>query len=157
MTRVTLLAPGLLGPPSLARGDDAALSQLLHDVRADALRVLLARARGADRRLAGDDRMQLLLNALDCPPAASGEYPLAAWSALGAGEAMTDRAYLRADPVHLRADMGKLLLFHAQALDLTLQEAAGLVDHVNAEMGELAPAPLELVSAHHWSMRLASP
>ena len=54
------------------------------------------------------------------------QYPL--W--LGKG------GWLRADPVHLRPDMGKLLLFDAATFELTMAEAMRLAEEINAALAE---------------------
>ena len=94
---------------------------------APAIELLLARGRRASEAQEGFEKW--LSNAFN-----AGEEPLpaGALTAFSAGLAAESGAWLRADPVHLRADRDRLLLVPNQAFELSRMEADALA-------GALAP------------------
>ena len=103
-----LVVPGLLG---------WAIEQPL-----PALELLLARGRAAQgERLALEDWLKEQFDL------AKGQtLPAGALSALALGVDPGDRFWLRADPVHLRADRDRLLLFPSPAFAIGMEESAQL-------------------------------
>ncbi len=140
MGELTLLLPGLLGPlPKGARSWDA-LEQTL-----PALARLLARGRAETSAPSLEDLFRLRSEA-DALPAAALGY-------LGEGRSPGDHAWLRADPVYLRADQDRLMVFSAHGLDLRVEEAAALIAELNRLLAEdgmelYAPVP------ERWYLRL---
>jgi hypothetical protein len=68
---------------------------------------------------------------------------------------MDSGIWMRADPVHLRADMGKLVLVPPERLGITLDEAQRITDWLDGH--EHFPGPrLEPVGAHCWTVHLES-
>jgi len=114
-----LAAPALLGP---VRGG------VVEPPRASELERLLARSdRVGEARQAAAAPPAAALEAFGCPPSPGG------LAALTAGEDLTNEvapAWLRVDPIHLRPDQDRLLLFHAGTLGLTLDEARALAEAV---------------------------
>ncbi|MGQ0658894.1 MAG: hypothetical protein ACT4NU_12535 [Chromatiales bacterium] len=68
-----------------------------------------------------------------------------------------DGFWLRADPVHLRPDLGRLLLFDANSFPLDLEEARSLIAELNAHLAKIG-LQLEVGSeAKRWYLRLSTP
>lgn len=124
--RLVLLVPGLLGA---APGERPATGMLaLPGARRTALGTLLARA---DRRPETADADALRYRLFGCPPSGEHDAPdawLSYW--MDAGVAAPG-ALLRADPVHLRADRSRLVLFDGAHLQITNEEAEALADAFN--------------------------
>ena len=114
---------------------------------APAIELLLARGRRTSEAQKGFE--QWLSSAFN-----AGEKPLpaGALTAFSAGLAADSGAWLRADPVHLRADRDRLLLVPNQAFDLSQLEADALA-------GALAPLlagnfTLHVVRPDQWCLRM---
>lgn len=121
-----LLAPGLLGPAP-AGLDDADLPRL------PAIERLLARA----DRLAGPENLPAAVFSLFGIPASDdGGYPTAALCYRADTGRDPDGWVMHADPVHLRPDQDRLLLFDARALGITGEETQALVDAFNRHFGD---------------------
>ncbi len=146
--RLELVVPGLLGPVT----DADAVARLQPDM--PVLAELLARADRRDE--AGDDGLAPVFAAFACADAGR---PAAAASRLGEhdGEAVASRRWwLRADPVHLRVDTTHARLFAGYALELDEDEAARLVERLNAFFaadGLVFEAPV----ADRWYLGLEQP
>lgn len=134
-----LLVPGLLGP--LPRAAEAA--------PADTPRTLeLWLARGDSQTVPGDTDA-LLFSLFDVPLSSHDgrtALPTAPLCYLADAGEVPEGTVLHADPVHLRPDQDRLLLFDAPARDLTAAEAAVLIgrlnDHLAADGWRLsAPTP----------------
>jgi hypothetical protein len=134
---LTVLAPGLLPAPP-------------DPPRLPALERLIARA---GEQLAAGGYYQALFRAFGAATGPAPALPIAA--ATRRHDAPEDHAgiWMRADPVFLRADLHKLLLFDAAAFDLDLEEARALAAELNAALAGRAP-PLDVASAKRWYMRL---
>ncbi len=75
----------------------------------------------------------------------------------GRVEATVERSWwLRADPVHLRPDLSKLLLFDAESFSLTAAEADALAGKVAPLFEELGAA-LEVGAPSRWYLRRDAP
>ncbi len=140
MALIDLLIPGLLGPlPSggVSAGD-----------RAPALERLLARADRVPLDGTGTDGTLLVLAGLS-----SAEPPIGALGLLGEGGDPQHACWLRADPLHLRADLTRLLVFDTGAFPLLPAEARALVELFNAHFADRG---LSLVAPHpeRWYLRL---
>jgi hypothetical protein len=139
-----VLIPGLLGPFNAAAVAAA-------PSRAGALLACLARAERED--WAGGDVIATTyhLFGLEAPAA---DIPSAALSWLGEGGDPNGGAWLHADPVLLKPDMDRLLLFDRRALDIQPQEADALValinDHFSGDGWRL-----QLSATGAWYLRLA--
>lgn len=144
-TQLTLVVPGLLGP--LPPG-----AQALPAPPLPGLLTLLGAARS---RGEGTGELEPWLCArFGIAPEPGGDWPLAPLlAAQELGDAGTDY-WLCADPVHLRADRSRLILFGPEALGIRQAEADALVEGFNALYGPdglrlYAPAP------GRWYLRLA--
>jgi hypothetical protein len=144
---VTLYLPGVLEPPAGVPPPD-----LLSGLRVAALERLLARAERVSGP-AGDPEAGLFtLFGLD--PAEAG-VPAAAVARLAEDPPLEAPAgwWLRADPVHLRPDLAKLILFDAGSFALSLDDARRLARAV-APIFEAAGAALEVAAPARWYLRL---
>ena len=133
---LTLLVPGLFGFPA-----DPSLAPPETPVRAPALETLLARADPLPRQ-AGDYEAEAFA-LFGIAAADDADLPVAAVTrALDLG--VIDKGWwLRADPVHLRAERDRLVLFDTQAVPLRQEEAERLA----AEVGEAYSADGWLLKA----------
>ncbi len=136
MTVIDLLVPGLFGP---LPAEPRAVVQ-----RLPGLERLLARADAVPFGIEGTDAALLALAGLDF--ADSADCPIGALSLLGEGIDPGNGCWLRADPVHLRADLNRLLIFDLVACPPTGEQAAALVDLFNAHFADrglrlMAPHP----------------
>ena len=142
---LTLYIPGLFGP-------EARFSREFVP-EAPALEVILSRASRIDPP--AGSRHGALSSLFGLGLAADADAPVAAVSRIvDAGEAGADW-WLRADPVHLRADRSGLVLIDAGEFRLDAREAQALAADLRgllAEVGELdAPRP------DRWYLRLKQP
>jgi hypothetical protein len=113
---------------------------------------LLARAR--KQRVAADHFEAVLCGAFAVR--LQDDWPVAPLTLRADGEAPGEHFWLRADPVHLHARQGDLLLVDGERLDITSDEAAALVDSLNRHFSTdgldfTAPA------ATRWYVRLPHP
>ena len=155
---LVLLVPGLLGPAAAGSGDHAAAQALVEGLDLDGLDRLLARcAHTADE--AADDSLEALAFrsfGLAAPPAGA-DWPVAALTALVDGRADEGSGFrLRADPVHLRADIDDLVLFDTSDIDLSPDEAEALVRTVNDALGPDGPC-IDAAHPHRWYVSLDAP
>jgi hypothetical protein len=121
MRTLSLLTPGLF----------AALPDLIvPSSQPSALLTLLARAQQRSAEAGDGER---LLQLFGIAPANDADAPVAALSRLGEADGIvTDGYWLRADPVHLRADQARLLLFGPRVLTVQMDEARVLAATFNA-------------------------
>ncbi|MDG4553884.1 MAG: hypothetical protein P9E24_06510 [Candidatus Competibacter sp.] len=143
-TVLHVLVPGLLAAPSDRR-------TTLHPT-APALAWLLARA---DRQDAPPTADALLFELFGLRVPADADPPAAAITRLAdGGEAGSDDWWLRADPIHLRADMhGGVFLADARLLAIEPEEAAALVAAFNRTFAEDG-LWLEAPCPERWYLRL---
>ena len=139
-----LLIPGLLGPwPAVQNAD---LPQLV----TPALQRLLNRAQIEDEAQRG---LEANLCALFSVFAGQHDLPIAALTCLADGGEPGEHFWLRADPVHLSADMNRAVLFDARMLDLQAEEAADLVADCDRQ-STTTDWQLQALHPHRWYLRL---
>jgi len=119
---IKLLLPGLFGPmPNLVSGGV--------DVSVPGIERVLARA---DREaVPGRDYLETLYALFGCAAAADVDLPQGAVGYMAEGGAAEARCFLRADPVHLRPDRDRLLLFDCSNLAIQAQEAEAIAAEFN--------------------------
>ncbi|MGH8507303.1 MAG: hypothetical protein ACREVH_01090 [Gammaproteobacteria bacterium] len=126
MPRLTLVVPGLLGPHS---------DRLRFDVGAEhrfrAIAILLARAARVDDSVCYET---LLCRLFGVEEETEYDLPVAAITHLADFISEHDGGWMRADPVHLQPDLGKLLLFDGRSFSLRMDEARQLVRELNAAL-----------------------
>lgn len=121
---LALLLPGLCGPES----DPPVFEHL--QARPRALDRLLSRSRV--RSVPGADPDVVLCALLGLEPKAAAAPPVAPLTRLADTGEAAGGYVLRADPVHLRADQSRLLLFESHSFELEQEEADQLVAAFNA-------------------------
>ena len=148
---LVLLAPGLLGPAAAGSGDPEAARALVAGLDLDGLDRLLARAGHAVGAAADESLEALAFRAFGHPAPPSGaDWPVAAVTALVDREAAEGSGFrLRADPVHLRADIDDLVLFDASDIGLSPEEAEALARTVNDALGPDGPC-VDAAHPHRW-------
>ncbi len=148
---VHLLLPDLLIPDLLAEKSAAsALPGGLVLPSLPALETLLARARRSSMDPYSSAE-SWLANRYNLPePSAAAPYSL-----LGDGGDPGTARWLRADPVHLRADRDALVLADASVFSLTADEAASLAESLSAHFG---PAlQFQAATPERWYARMEAP
>lgn len=144
---ITVYVPGLLGPqPVLSQLSPAELPDFT------ALEKALSRA---DIKVDPiDDAYAGLFQLFGIEPDAGGDYPAAA-ICQSVQQLQLDNFCLRADPVHLQADMTSAVLRAHQELRLDPAEAQQIVDSINRHLHQDG---LQLIMGqpHHWYLSLAS-
>ena len=119
----------------------------------DGLDRLLARAgHETTTAPAADDSLETLaFRSFGHPaPPAGADWPVAALTALVDGCADEGSGFrLRADPVHLRADIDDLVLFDASDINLSPDEAEALARTVNDALGPDGPR-IDAAHPHRW-------
>ena len=159
--KLVVLVPGLLGPVAAGAEDREAARALVTGLDLEGLDRLLARAESVlDPAAAADSFEALSFRAFGHPaPAADADWPVAAMTAPvdGCAEHGNGNGFrLRADPVHLRADISDLVLFDAARIDLSRSEAEALARTVNDALGPHGP-PIDAVHPHRWYVALDAP
>lgn len=138
-----LVIPGLLGPWTVEPGFPLPQSF--------ALQRLLSRA-AVQSAFQGLEASLFALFGLPPDPDAT-DLPVAAVTRLADAGTTDDSWWLRADPVHLRADLHQILLVDARVLDISFTEAQTLV----AEFNQIFAAEgwsLKMVHPNRWYLRL---
>ena len=158
MIDLVLLVPGLLGPGGAGSRDPDASRALVDGLDLDGLDRLLARAEHAAGRAAGDSPESLAFRSFGyADPPGGADRPIAAFTALVDGDAKGASAFhLRADPVHLRADVADLVLFSASDTAVSRDEADALARTVNDALGPHGPY-VDAAHPHRWYVALDAP
>ena len=138
-TQIHLLVPGLLGPMKHVADLESPPSAAL-------IERLITRA---DKSPFADQRYQSTLFRLFGITAAGKDYPTGAVNGLADGLQRDQRFWFQINPVSLRPDQDRLLLFDSFDLDFTLAESKALAalfnQHFSAEGWHL-----EVVTPHRW-------
>ena len=152
-----LLVPGLLGPGGVAPRDSATAHALVEGLDLDGLDRLLARGEHTAGTAADDSSEGLAFGSFGyaAPPGGS-DWPVAALTALVDCDAGASGFRLRADPVHLRADIADLVLFSAADTALSRNEAGALAETVNDALRPDGPF-IDAAHPHRWYVALAAP
>ena len=148
---IVLLVPGLLGPAAAGSGDREAAQALVAGLGLGGLDRLLARAGHAAGTAAEESLEALAFRSFGhAAPPAGTDWPVAALTALVDGCAGEGSGFrLRADPVHLRADIDDLVLFDASDIELSTDDAVALARTVNDALGPHGPS-IDAAHPHRW-------
>ena len=130
MLRLTLVVPGLFGPHSDRLRFDAGAEHCFR-----ALAILLARAARVDDGACYETLICRLFGVEEEP---EYDLPIAAITHLGDFISEHGGGWMRADPVHLQPDLGKLILFDGRSYSLDTNEARQLVSELNAALAARA-------------------
>jgi hypothetical protein len=120
-------------------------------IRLPALELLLARGRRIDGRAASLETWLCRAFGLGEPPAV----PAGALTALAHGVDPGTLPWLRADPVHLRADRDRVLLMPGQGLSVTATEAEGLAAALTPLLA--GKFVLHAVNPGQWCLQIPGP
>ena len=158
MIELDLLVPGLLGPGGVGSRDPEAARALVDGLDLAGLDRILARAEHATGPGAGDSFEALAFRSFGyADPPVGTDRPVAAFTALVDRDAEPgSRFRLRADPVHLRADIADLVLFNASDIGVSREEADALARTVNDAMGAYGPH-VDAAHPHRWYVALDAP
>ena len=137
VTTLRLLIPGLLGPWPGSVISGWPMPEL------PMLQRLLARSRQQTGRPVGRDAVLFEHFAVSSD---SGAWPVAALSRLAERGDSTEGYWLRVDPVHLKADLRQVMLFSADDLAISADEADQLITAIN-----------ELFADEHWQLQQTAP
>ena len=142
--RLHLVIPGLFGP--LGRLEEAGI-----EPRTPILETLLARADRSGAR--GDDYLSTLFGLFGYDAPQGTDWPSAALCRLAEGGGPDAGYWLHADPVFLKPDMDRLLLFDGRSLEIASEEAKGLGELI---LGHFADQGwrLEQAAPDRWYLRL---
>ncbi len=148
---LTLFVPGLRQPPVAVEPER--LAALL---RLSCLERLLARAdEMADfDGVAGPERT--LFHLFGVPSDGRLDPPVAAVTHYADKGRRDNGWYLRADPVHLRADLNQLILFDATTFSFTEEEGQSLAEDVKGLMAQFG-GELIVPARARWYLRLSRP
>lgn len=145
--RLSLAIPGLFGPAALKHTPSA-----WQGVSLPALEELLSRAK---RGAAGDPGLeQTLFTLFKIKTAGDADLPVAAVTRQWDAQDAAGYWWLRADPVHLRADRDRLVMLGNTLLNISGEEGAQLAAELNRHFKDEG-WNLEATNARRWYLRLA--
>jgi hypothetical protein len=150
---LTLVVPGLLGPATAnAKRQAQAARQVCDGLSLPALERFFALATATACRCPEPGLAALLFGCFGVVREGP-DWPVAAVT--GALDGANEDAgwWLRADPVHLRADMGELALVGSERLRLSRPEAEALVVEINDQLDEPS-VRLEALAEKRWYVNL---
>ncbi|WP_428607450.1 hypothetical protein [Sedimenticola sp.] len=143
---IHLVVPGLLGPMPT-------FSQLGDPLPCPILERLLSRSRVTS--YGGTDVESVLCGLFGITVEERENLPTAAYRRLGDGGDADDRYWLQLTPVYLRPDQDRLLLFDAEDLQLTAEEAQAFAQLFNSHFTEEG-WQVEVRHPHRWYFSLPS-
>ncbi|NIW86853.1 MAG: hypothetical protein GWN09_09735 [Gammaproteobacteria bacterium] len=144
---VTLFLPGLLGP----RLPEAA-ERICEGMTLGALETLLSRSTCGSRPGEDESVEGMLFELFGHARARDADWPAAAVTHLLDAEGAKPGWYVRADPVHLRADVREVILFDASAFIIDEAEARELAAAASEHLDE-AGCTLEAPHPARWYLR----
>lgn len=141
---LTVVLPGLAGPQissNSQQSDDSAQAAraLTESIPLPGLSALLEYARDAQTAPASATTDGLLGEVFEMPFDGQQQWAAAAVARQGALGDAGERIWMRADPIHLHADMGRLIVFPPPMLGLDLAEGSAICEWLNAH--EHFPGP----------------
>jgi len=138
-----LLVPGLLGSLPVSASDRFPKLPSLER----------AFARGNRHEVPGSDLEATLMSLFDYQPDPGCDYPHGALSRIGDGLDRDDRCWFLAEPVLLRPDKDRLLLFDSRELSFSIDEARVLAQLCTEHFRDEG-LKLEVAAAHRWYLSL---
>lgn len=153
---LSLVIPGLFGPaPPEGNEAEAALEALVSGIDLSAMKALLSRARVTPAKGPWESPEDLIFSAFGYERP-GGDWPVAAAARTADIGGEEGGWCLRADPVHLKADMGDLVLFDGDHFALDLEDARALAAIVADHFSEMGWR-LEVAHPLRWYLRLNTP
>ena len=144
--QLSVVIPGLFGPAEIEQ-----LPEVWQDLSLPALEGLLSRSRSSN--IDGRGLEQTLFKLFNLSVGRGDDIPVAAltrqWEAQDAGGYW----WLRADPVHLRADRDRIVMLGNQMLDISAEECRELVLELNRHFSS-EDWMLDAANARRWFVRL---
>ena len=154
---LVLLVPGLLGPAGAGADDPDAARALLDGLDLDGLDRLLARAVDSVEPDSDGSIEALAFRSFgQAAPPAGADWPVAAVTALVDRTAPQGGFRMRADLVHLRADIADLVLFDAADADISNDESRSLARTVNDALRPEGPF-IDAAHPNRWYVALDAP
>ncbi len=152
-----MIVPGLFGlEPPAGTDAKAAIEMLVSALDLSALETLLSRARVIPATGCRESPEDLMFTAFGYQRSA-GDWPAAAVTRLADFDAGDQGEWwLRADPVHLKVDMGNLVLIDGEHFALDLVEARALADIVSEHFSHLGWR-LDVDHPMRWYLKLETP
>ncbi|MCW8891652.1 MAG: hypothetical protein OQL20_13425 [Sedimenticola sp.] len=141
---VHLVVPGLLGPMP-------ALMQSEGEMRLPRLEQVLARSQPSP--FPGKSLEPVVFRLFGVRVDEGRNLPTAAYRRIGDGASVDERYWLQANPVYLRPDQDRLLLFDTEDLALTRQEASELAALFNTHFSEEG-WQVEVANPQRWYLPL---
>lgn len=145
-SELTFLIPGLFG---------ARAEPLYKGLDLTSLELVLSRATGIEDRFAADCMEGMLCLAMGVPRAAQGDWPVAPITRGIDDDSVRDVWHMRADPVHARAGLGEITLYHPHELMITRAEAQTLVDAISQHFHD-EPWRLQAPHPERWYIECES-
>jgi len=155
--KITLLIPGLLGPDNVKHTPGA-----LDNLDLNELALMLSRGQGS---VSAYDFVSSLFNQFEITRQPDQDWPVAALTALtdldeGRADVVSSSLF-RADPVHLKADRDRVVMFGNRHLNVTLDESNQLAQEFNQLFAEdgvklLTPKPTRWYLAINQSPRITT-
>ena len=150
---LTLAVPGIFGPAAANSADDAEGARLLTEgLSLGALERFFSRSAPFPTH-APEPGVAAMLFACFGVARQGADWPVAAVTRSVDGSRAHRGWWLRADPVHLRAGMGELVLTDSADLRISADEAVSLAGEINAHMSD-SRLRLEPLAAKRWYLRL---
>ena len=144
--QLSMVIPGLFGPAEIQR-----FPEIWRDLSLPALEIMLSRARREPVEAKGLERTLFALFRLG--DGRGTDLPIAAVTRQWEAQDAAGYWWLRADPVHLRADRDRIVMLGNQVLDIAVEEcediAAELNDHFSGDDWKL-----DAQNARRWYLRL---
>ncbi len=151
---LTLVVPGLFGPATVDGADHVEVARLLTEgLSLPALERFLSRSTPVVPEHPEHHGLAALLFGCFGVAREGPDWPVAAVTRRhdsGSGDA---NWWLRADPVHLRVDMGGLVLLDSAGLCITATEAEALTTEINAQLDDPSWR-LQALAAKRWYVSL---
>ena len=152
-----LLVPGLLGPTGAGAGDPGAVQALLDGLDIDGLDRLLARAVDTEGPDSDGSIETLAFRSFGHGVLPTGaDRPVAAVTALVDCDSPQGGTRMRADPVHLRADIADLVLFDAADADVSSDESRAFAQTVNDALRPDGPF-IDAAHPNRWYVAVEAP
>ncbi len=150
---LTLVVPGVFGPAAVDGADHVEVARLLTEgLSLPSLERFLSRSTPIAPEHPEPGLAALLFGCFDV--AREGpDWPVAAVTRRHDGGGEDGGWWLRADPVHLRVDMGGLVLLDSAGLRITATEAEALAAEINAQLDDPGWR-LQALAAKRWYLGL---
>lgn len=149
---LTLFVPGLFGPFSATAGPKEAATLMTEGLELVALETLLSRAGRFPSPGVSDTLESMFFQHFGVEEPSRGDWPVAAVTRMVDKGIRDPGWFMRADPVHLRADMNSLTLFDASTFSLSGAEAEILAAEIRDHCSD--SCDLQALHPNRWYLTL---